>query len=113
MVLLGDELPLVDPPRILEIERDAILGRQPNGERALRAVDARIHHPVELERHAELVGERLHVVELVHVHADGHRLERERQLSFEEQMDASQTLVIRAGNPRQPLVSLAGPSVQA
>ena len=63
--LPGDELPFVDALRILEIERHADLGREPDGQRALRAVDPRIDHSVELELDAELVGEMLHVVQLV------------------------------------------------
>ena len=43
---------------------------------------------------------------------DGDRLERQRQLAFEQQVDAAQALVERARNAGQPLVGLPGPAVE-
>ena len=58
-VLFGEPLPLGDDARVLEVERHALFGCEPDAQRALRAIDARIHHGVELELDAELVGEPL------------------------------------------------------
>src|SRR5262245_27320230 len=66
--MLDKFLPLLDASRVLCIERDYFLRTQSHRERALRAIDSRIHHCVEGELQPKLLFcEPLHIPNFVFV----------------------------------------------
>ena len=92
---------------------DALFGRQSHAERRSRAVEARIHHRVELECEPELVlGEPLHREDFVLVDGDGHGLEAERETALLQQPNPAQASIVGARDAGEPLVGLTRPAVE-
>ena len=83
-----------------------------NGERALRAVDPRVHHRVESKFHPELCGKPGHLPDFVLVRRDRDGLQLEGQPSVERKCDAPHTTIKRSRHGGQPLVGFTRSSVE-
>lgn len=113
---VGESTLVVDQPQIfghangvMEVQRHGLLRRKPDSQRALRAVDTRIHQGVELELDAKvLLGEALHLKDFVKIDGRWDGFQLERKATLKQKVDSLHAAIKGTGNAGQGLVGLAG-----